>query len=65
MPLAERGKCLKTLKTARASYWLKLAWIWDGRRHALGLGKYCSSPVDEANSPRAGHTAGGAHGAAR
>ena len=26
------SKCLKTLKTARASYWLKLAWIWD-RRH--------------------------------
>ena len=26
------GKCLKTLKTARASYWLELAWIWD-RRH--------------------------------
>jgi hypothetical protein len=23
---------LKTLKTARAGYWLELAWIWD-RRH--------------------------------
>ena len=25
------GKCLKTLKTARASYWLELAWFWDRR----------------------------------
>jgi hypothetical protein len=29
------SKCLKTLKTARASYWLELAWIWD-RRHVRG-----------------------------
>src|SRR5271155_5639523 len=26
------AKSLKTLKTARASYWRKLAWIWDRRR---------------------------------
>ena len=28
----EAGRRLKTLKTARAGYWLELAWIWD-RRH--------------------------------
>src|SRR5271156_336499 len=39
IPLAPRrlSKCLKTLKTARASYWLKLAWIWDRRHVHSGL----------------------------
>jgi hypothetical protein len=29
-------KCLKTLKTAKASYWLELAWIWDRRQVRFG-----------------------------
>jgi hypothetical protein len=40
-PLAECGKCLKTLKTARAGYWLKLAWIWDRRDFRLGSAPFC------------------------
>ena len=32
------SKCLKTLKTARASYWLKLASIWDRRHVRMGFG---------------------------
>jgi hypothetical protein len=28
--------CLKTLKTAKGSYWLELAWIWDRRYVRLG-----------------------------
>jgi hypothetical protein len=39
VPIApcQLSKCLKTLKTARASYWLKLAWIWDPRHRRGGL----------------------------
>ena len=37
IPIApcQLSKGLKTLKTAMASYWLELAWIWD-RRHSRG-----------------------------
>ena len=30
------SKCLKTLKTARPGYWLKLALIWDPSHVRLG-----------------------------
>jgi hypothetical protein len=37
LPLPAAQALEKTFKTARASYWLKLAWIWDPRRRRGGL----------------------------
>src|SRR5271169_371035 len=37
------GKCLKTLKMAKASYWLKLARIWDRRHVGFGSTPFCES----------------------
>ena len=47
MPIAEASKGLKTLKTARASYWLKLACAWDRRHVRSGSAPFCASPVDQ------------------
>jgi hypothetical protein len=35
------SKCLKTLKMARAGYWLELAWIWDRRHVRFGSAPFC------------------------
>src|SRR5271163_3951750 len=43
VPIApcQLSKCLKTLKMARASYWLKLARIWDRRHVGFGSAPFC------------------------
>jgi hypothetical protein len=43
VPIAPRqlSKGLKTLKTARAGYWLELAWIWDQRHVPFGSARFC------------------------
>ena len=37
------SKCLKTLKTARAGYWIELAWISDRRHVRFGSAPFCWS----------------------
>src|SRR5271169_432420 len=45
--------CLKTLKMAKGSYWLKLAWIWDRRHVRLG-----SAPNARVEPRSSGHHPG-------
>ena len=67
VPIApcQLSKCLKTLKTARASYWLKLASIWDRRHVRLGSAPHsweAASDVPLASqraAPVAARTSGG------
>jgi len=51
LPLVESRKCLKTLNTARAGYWLQLACIWDRRHVRLGSAPFCGPFHDRSAVP--------------